>query len=241
MTMRYALYAVPAASHPLWGDAAAWLGRDVETGAEPPPTLPPWLDRARWQEITAEPRRYGFHGTLKPPMTLAAGETEAGLEEALAQFAAEQKPPPPVRLEVAAISGFVALLPEPAAPALLRLADLCVEQFDRFRAPSTAAELARRRQAGLNPLQEAHLRRWGYPYVFDQFRYHMTLSGRLHAPERDRVIAWLSTLLGPALAGPVPLELGLFVQARADAPFHLRRRFAMAGAALPPSNNLYKM
>jgi putative phosphonate metabolism protein len=228
MTIRYALYAVPAAGHPLWQAASAWLGRDAETGAEPAPILPPWLEREHWREITAEPRRYGFHGTLKPPMTLAAGETSSGLEAALAEFAAGQKAPPPVRLEVAAIAGFVALLPAPPAPALMGLADLCVEHFDRFRAPAAEAELARRRQAGLSPVQDAHLLRWGYPYVFDQFRYHMTLSGRLHAPERDRVIGWLRTSLGPVLKMPVPIELGLFVQEHADRPFHAQRRFAFS-------------
>jgi putative phosphonate metabolism protein len=228
VTQRYALYAVPATSHPLSRVGADWLGRDAESGALFEPALPPWLDRSRWQEITAEPRHYGFHGTLKPPMALVDGETHATLATAVTAFADAYGSPPPVRLRIGSIGGFVALLPDPPSPALARFADLCVERFDRFRAPAGATELARRRASGLNPAQEAHLQRWGYPHVFDQFRYHMTLSGRLPEPERERVIAWLETRLNAAIEAPVPLELALFVQDAARGPFQLNRRFAPA-------------
>ena len=67
---------------------------------------------------------------------------------------------------------------EPSA-ALQALADACVEQLDRFRAPPSDAELARRRRASLTPRQDAMLVRWGYPYVFDTWFFHMTLTRRL--------------------------------------------------------------
>ena len=222
-TPRYALYAVPAADHPLWAAATSWLGRDPQTAAAPSPVLPAWLEAARWHEITAEPRLYGFHGTLKPPFAPADGMTEAALEEALARFAAEIVPP--VRLTVAALSGFLAVVPDSPAPALNALADRCVEAFDRFRAPPDPAELARRRRAGLSAAQEQHLLRWGYPYVFDQFRYHMTLTGRLDEPERSRLAVWLAEHLAPSLTAPVPLGLALFAQPDRGEPFRLKRRW----------------
>jgi len=224
--MRFAIYAVPPASHPLWHAAASWLGRDPETGTETVPELPPWLDRQRWRDITADASRYGFHGTLKPPMALARSETAEALEAALAGFAAASAGPGPVRLRVAVIAGFVAFLTDPPAPALNRLADECVETFDRFRAPPSPAELARRRQTKLSPAQEAHLARWGYPYVFDQFRYHMTLSARLASPERDRILEWLDQSFAPLLEAPVQLELALFAETARGGPFALQRRFS---------------
>ncbi|HVJ54681.1 MAG TPA: DUF1045 domain-containing protein [Aliidongia sp.] len=227
MSTRYALYAVPAAGHPLWIAAARWLGRDAETDIEETPHLPPWLEPQRWREITAEAGRYGFHGTLKPPMALAQGEAPDELEAMLGRFAATEPVLPPVRLEVATIAGFVALLPRPPSPGLSSLAGRCVERFDRFRAPASDAELARRRAAGLSSVQETYLERWGYPYVFDQFRYHMTLTSRLSGAERDRIAAWLHDRLAPVLSDPVPLELALFVEAP-GAPFRLRRRFALS-------------
>ncbi|GGF26061.1 hypothetical protein GCM10011611_35100 [Aliidongia dinghuensis] len=227
MTVRYAIYVVPPTDSPLWRMASTWLGREPETGAEELPALPLWLARDRWREITREPRRYGFHGTLKPPLTLASGRTHDGLAAALSLFASEMQPLPPVALHVASIGGFLALvLREPSAP-LKRLADLAVERFDRFRAPPTPAELAGRRQVPLSTRQEEYLSRWGYPYVFDEFRYHMTLTGRLPDPERPRVAALLTELLAPALAQPIPLGLALFVQKDRDSPFTLVRRFRL--------------
>jgi putative phosphonate metabolism protein len=225
---RFALYAVPPAHHPLWSDAAAWLGRDPEFGIDVAASVPDWLATSRWSAITADPRLYGFHGTLKPPFALAAGKSVADLEIDLQRFAAGTPTPAPMSLTVAALSGFVALVPKDPAPALLALADRCVEAFDAFRAPAGAAELARRRRAGLTPAQEAHLQRWGYPYVFDQFRYHMTLTGRLDAAEREQVRAWLAEHFAAAIRAPVPLELALFEQPGEDLPFRLVRRYPFA-------------
>ena len=207
--------------------AASWLGRDPESRAESLPELPLWLMRERWREITRDARHYGFHGTLKPPMALAGGRTADGLSAALAQFAAEVPALPPVALQVATLGGFLALVPREPAPALLKLADLAVERFDRFRAPPSADEIARRRRVPLSTRQEAHLARWGYPYVFDEFRYHMTLTARLPDAERPRMAAYLADLLAPALAEPVPLTLALFTQPAPDAPFELARRLRL--------------
>jgi putative phosphonate metabolism protein len=226
---RYALYAVPPADHPLWSGAADWLGRDPEAAVNRMTALPDWLGTARWREITAEPRLYGFHGTLKPPFALAADRRVGDLDAALADFAGGAPQPAPATLVVAPLSGFLALVPHGPAPALTALADRCVEHFDAFRAPPGEAELARRRRAGLTATQEAHLRRWGYPYVFDQFRYHMTLTGRLADPERERVRHWLAGRFAPAIAAPVPLDLALFEQPGRDRPFRLVRRYPLDG------------
>jgi putative phosphonate metabolism protein len=222
---RYALYAVPPADHPLQTVAAAWLAGETDG----PALLPDGLGLARWREITAEPRRYGFHGTLKPPFALAPGAHLDDLAAALALFAAARPPLEPVRLAVAALSGFLALIPSDPAPALSALADCCVDAFDRFRAPAGEAELARRRSAGLSPRQEAHLQRWGYPYVFDQFRYHMTLTGRLAEPERERIRARLAGRFAAAIAAPVPLEVALFEEPGPNRPFRLVRRYNSTG------------
>jgi putative phosphonate metabolism protein len=231
MSVRYAIYAVPPAEHPLWRTASTWLGREPESGVEALPDLPLWLGRDRWREITREPRHYGFHGTLKPPMALAGGRTSDGLAAALSLFASEFNALPPLALQVATIGGFLALVPrEPSAP-LKRLADLAVERFDRFRAPSTPEELARRRQVPLSTRQEEYLARWGYPYVFDEYRFHMTLTSRLPDAERVRVASYLVDLLAPALAQPVSLTLALFAQNDRETPFQLVRRLRLGAAS----------
>ncbi|MDB5360568.1 MAG: hypothetical protein JWO51_1865 [Rhodospirillales bacterium] len=211
--------------------ASTWLGRDPETGAEAIPDLPLWLARDRWREITKDARHYGFHGTLKPPMALAGGRTSDGLNAALSLFASEIPALPPLGLQVATIGGFLALVPREPSAALKRLADLAVERFDRFRAPSTADELANRRRVPLSTRQEEYLARWGYPYVFDEYRFHMTLTSRLPDPERARIAAYLTDLLAPAIARPVPLAMALFVQEDRETPFRLARRFRLGAAS----------
>jgi putative phosphonate metabolism protein len=230
MNVRYAIYAVPPVDQPLWRMASTWLGRDPQAGSEAMPDLPLWLARERWREITKDARHYGFHGTLKPPMALAGGRTRDGLEAALSQFASDFAALPPLGLQVATIGGFLALVPREPPAALKRLADLAVERFDRFRAPSTEDELARRRQEPLSTRQEEYLTRWGYPYVFDEYRFHMTLTSRLPDAERVRVAAHLSDFLAPALVQPTLLTMALFVQDRPETPFRLARRFRLGAA-----------
>ena len=227
MDRRYAIYAAPPTGAPLarWG--AAWLGRDAESGAVPaPPPVPGWSE-ADLARVTAAPRHYGLHATLKPPFRLAAGADEGKLLAAAEAVAASLPPPSPTRLRLTAIGGFLALVPDGPAPALHALADACVERLDPFRAPPDAAELARRRPQRLSAREREHLSRWGYPYVFDTFRFHITLTGSLEAVERDALHRALTPLVAPVIAAPLRLDdIALFVQEN-GAPFRLARRFPL--------------
>jgi putative phosphonate metabolism protein len=220
-TPRYAIYYAPAPGSALDALGRNWLGRDAVTGAavEQP-------DVPDIHEITAEARHYGFHATLKPPFALAPGRSEAMLMVALAEFAASRRKLVAPPLKLAPISRFLALVPSASAPELHQLADLCVARFDKFRAPPDEAELAKRRASGLTPAQDALLQRWGYPYVFEEFRFHMTLTRRLSAAEQARIEPVLAPLVAPAIAGPLLIDaLSLFAQADRSSPFRLVRRF----------------
>ncbi|HVC59840.1 MAG TPA: DUF1045 domain-containing protein [Acetobacteraceae bacterium] len=176
---RVALYYAPHPDDRLFAEAATWLGRDPESDAPAPqPDLP---DIAA---ITAEPRLYGFHATLKPPMRLAEGRQWFEVLAAATALADRTAPFALPALAVADVFGFLALRETTPCPALRALADACVAQLDPVRAPPSGAELARRRRAGLTPLQDAMLRRWGYPYVFETWFFHMTLTRRLNADEK---------------------------------------------------------
>lgn len=179
---RYAIYFVPPPASDLAGFGASVLGHDVERGDEAgfDPALAAAF--ADWPALTAEPRRYGFHATLKAPFRLAAGTGEQALADAADVFAGQHSPVAEFDLSVRRVGRFVALVPASANRPLHALGDACVREFDRFRAPLTDAERARRHASALDPALAAHLERWGYPYVFDAFRFHMTLTGPL-APE----------------------------------------------------------
>jgi putative phosphonate metabolism protein len=231
MTDRYALYFAPEPGTPLDRFGNAWLGRDARTGEAMPPSAVPGLTAAEVTRLTAAPRRYGFHATLKPPFALAEGQRPEALFEAISRFAAQRLPlaAPPLRL--ARLDGFLALVPSDRTAELHALADDCVVAFDAFRAAPGEAELARRRAAGLTPRQGAQLRRWGYPYVFEDFRFHMTLTGTLAPAEQAVLMAALAPLVAPFGREPLPVRaVSLFAQPAPDQPFRRLRDFHFASA-----------
>ncbi|GJD46270.1 hypothetical protein AFCDBAGC_4150 [Methylobacterium cerastii] len=215
---RYALYFTPAP-----GSALATFG-DAILGLDPAPG--PDALRAILAANTAEQRVYGFHATLKAPMHLAPGATEADLLAATAAVAAHRLPLPVGPMRVAALGNFTALVPEVPPPALGLLAAEYVAALDPLRAPLTEAERARRRPERLDPRGRALLERWGYPHVFEAFRFHMTLTGPLEPED----LATALPLLVEAAANLPDLAIdAVSVVVRDGAePFRLLRRLPFA-------------
>jgi len=227
---RYAVYFAPDRGSPLAEFGAAWLGYDADSGHTAPQPALPALAADRLHAITAEPRHYGFHATLKPPFVLAGGDEEAALRSSLAALAAELRPFAAPPLKLTRLSGFLALTPSAPSPDLERLAAHCVREFDRFRAPAAPAEIERRRRVGLSPRQEELLTRWGYPYVMDQFRFHLTLTGRLDPDEGAGVCRLLALMVAPLCQAPLPVTaLTLFNHDGTDAPFRIIGRYPFGG------------
>lgn len=200
---RYALYYAPAPGTQLWSFGSSALGYDAATGARVAPLAPAGVSGEDWEAMTAQPRRYGFHATLKAPFRLADGASEDDLVAAGKAFGRGRRGFELPELAVADLEGFVALTPVEPSPALNDLAAACVSQFERFRAPPTPEESARRHAASLNDRQRASLDRWGYPHVFDDFRFHMTLTGNL-TPDRIPMVAEALAALYAELGGDVP-------------------------------------
>ncbi len=214
---RYAVYFVPAADSDLYRFGSAVLQYDGYTGR---PVAPPdecAADAARWRKATEEPRRYGFHATLKAPFTLAAACSETQLVSAFQSFAALGCKAAVIEPEIAALSGFTALMPVRANPAVDALAADCTTIFDAFRAPMSAQERARRLASGLNPSQIANLDRWGYPYLFADFRFHMTLTGKIEAGLRKPTVAMLRRVF-LRMRGAKPIAIDRLALVRQDSP-----------------------
>jgi putative phosphonate metabolism protein len=188
---RYAIYHAAARGGKLDRFGAALLGYDAWTGEELP--FPDGVAQIipDWRDLTQDPRKYGFHATLKAPMALAHGKTEAELLAACEAFVETPRPIPVVTPVVNSISGFIAVVPAEPSAELERLAADCVSTFDSFRAPFTPEERARRNASKLTSRQREYLDRWGYPYVMEEFRFHMTLTGRLGAERREPVLTTL--------------------------------------------------
>ncbi len=193
---RYAIYFAPDKTSKLWQLGSSAIGYDAQSGEDMAfPAHPVFAEEAApgWTE---EPRRYGFHATLKAPFSMVETKHEDELLEVARRFAATQMPFDLPKLVIKSLGSFIALVPETPSEELAKLAQACVRDFESFRAPLSEADLARRLQSPLTPRQIDYLRRYGYPYVFEEFRFHMTLSGALGEPERTK----FATALGDIFA-----------------------------------------
>jgi putative phosphonate metabolism protein len=217
--MRYAVYFTPAADDPLTIAAQSWLGRNAFTGEPVAAPVPAGFSDAEFRRITEDPRRYGFHATLVAPFGLNEWTTQDDLARAADAFAEGFSPFSIPALNLSLIGSFFALTPVESRD-VDALASATVDHFGPLRAPLTSAEIERRRPDLLTPRQRAYLDRFGYPYVKDEFRFHMTLTGSLDPDTAARVEPALQAHCAPLLDRPVAVDsIALFVEPEPGAAF----------------------
>lgn len=233
MEPRYAIYFVPGHETPLYRFGASVLGYDCYTGRDT--ALIAGAD-VRWANAVHAPRVYGFHATLKAPFRLANGLNESDLIQATTAFAADQPAVLGGNLAVRALGSFLALVPAVTSRDIDRFAQSCVREFDRFRAPMTTEERARRLAANLTSRQIEQLDRWGYPFVFEDFRFHMTLTGVVASPEREPALRFLSENFEqvPAARALLIDRIAIACQREKSAPFRVIRTISLGQCAVPP-------
>ncbi len=229
---RYAIYYVAAPGTDLDRFGAHLLGYDAYSGADLP--FPNDIIRMapNWRDMTKDPRKYGFHATLKAPMSLAPGKTEPELLTACEAFAGKPRAIAVITPLVGSISGFIAVVPAAPSPELERLAEDCTRQFDLFRALLTAEDRARRNPSDLTPKQREYLDRWGYPYVMEEFRFHMTLTGRLAAERREPILAMLRDSFSATGLKTLAIDrIAVFRQENADSRFLIVKHWPLCSNA----------
>lgn len=198
---RFAVYFTPPPGSAWWDAGSHWLGRCAATNAalaQPIANIAPELQ----QQLTAEPRRYGWHATLKAPFALGEGVSLDQLREALRGIASSFTAFDMQALKVRRLGSFLALCAEGDNDAINAVASACVTGLDTLAGTLSQDELVRRRHKGALTIQEdALLVRWGYPYVLECYRFHLSLTGSLnglHAPTVDRLEhaaqAWFGAL-----------------------------------------------
>lgn len=222
--MRYAIYFTPPKGDPLAALAADWLGRDHFDGKDiVQPERQPY-SKQELADLTAEPRRYGFHATLKAPFTLPEGTDASALHVAFDAFAKTMEPIRLPSLALGQIGSFFALVPGDWNTSLQDFAGHCVRYFEPFRAPLDEADIARRKPDSLTASQHHHLTTWGYPYVFEDFRFHMTLTGQVTTEQQPDMRALLAEVFADFIGKPLDIShLALFVEPARGAPFVLDR------------------
>jgi putative phosphonate metabolism protein len=232
--MRYAIYYAPERDTRLRHFGNRVLGRDAETGEAVAQIVPDGFQPDDWQIFTASPRRYGFHATLKAPFALKKGRDEAELLQAVKTFAATQAPVLGFNIAPVLDGRYVMLeLTEPDAR-VQAFGDACVSAFEPFRAPLPESERARRSNPGLSMRQAEHLDRWGYPFVFEDFIFHLTLAGPLPEQRREDALAALKAAYEAAVTGEALAirSVAVFAEPEAGAPFRLVLRAPLGGQAI---------
>lgn len=223
---RYAIYYAPERATKLWQFGTSVLGADSETGEMVPQIVPEGFQPEDWRSFTAAPRRYGFHATLKAPFALAPGKTEADLFAAFRAFADTQAPFSAPPLAPVLHGDYVTLQETKRDPRLAALADACVQEFDAFREPLSDEDRARRRPDALTARQREHLESFGYPYVFADFTFHMSLAGPLPESRATEALGALISAYDKAVKGEdfSVRSLSIFVEPGPGRPFRLALR-----------------
>jgi len=230
--MRHAIYFTPPANHPLTEQAARWLGRDAFTGAQADLPKPGAIGQQLQLHYTRSPRRYGFHATIVAPFTLAANITTEGLEAALATFCEEREPFELPSLELRELGTFFALVSRQRGDQLAQLESDAVEFFQYLRQPLVREDLERREAGGLTGRQRELLLRWGYPFVKEEFRFHMTLTGAVSPKDKPAVRMALEEHFRDFLGKPLIFDrLAIFEEKTAGGPFKVKtiRHLSAAG------------
>jgi 2'-5' RNA ligase len=223
---RYAVYLAP--TDPWRNVGRKWLGRCEESGQSL--SRHPDVD-SRLDEWTREPRRYGLHATLKPPFRLIEGKNPADLDRAVRAFASEQKPFG-LTLKCENLRGFLAwcAADKRGQMRIKALGNAAISELDHFRAPATPAELARRQPEKLTDEEREMLTRWGYPYAFDTFTFHITLTGQLEESVLPIAQKQISALSTPAMQAPMPVNaISIYVQPELGAEFIVARHYGFDG------------
>lgn len=226
---RYALYLAPTG--PWREHGSRWLGRCADTGEALAP-LPGQADTPR--EWTQAPRHYGLHATLKPPFRLRAGATPDAVDAAARELVRGFHPFE-VALECETLRGFLAWRIADAdtqgQARIQALADAAVRGLDALRAPPTSEETARRQPQSLSPAQQDMLARWGYPYVFDTYTFHITLTGKLAGAALEQARAGIAAFADPLRGQAMPVPgISIYVQPESGADFIAARHYRFDGS-----------
>lgn len=226
--MRIGVYFIPG-DDPVREPATNWLGYDIacDSSVIRPAALTslvPDID-----DITSVPRRYGLHATIKAPFQLAEGYRLEELREATAHLCAMLQPFSLPSLELTEIGSFFCLVPGGDTDRLHHLAALMVNELDRFRAPLTEEARRKRINQGLSARQLRHLEQWGYPYVMEDYRFHLTLTGSItDIDARRKLRPVLESHLAASLGDPLNIDaLCLVAERSPKSRFELLQKFPL--------------
>lgn len=179
---RYAVCFAPNPGSLGWLAGSHWLGR---CAALLQPLQQLAIDGVAAEDLhrlTATPRIRGWQATLKAPFALAPHTDWITLHQSVQALAHSLVPCTVPPLHVERIGDFLALVPatsHAANASLHQAATACETQLHPLAAPLSDTGLADQRAAGLSPRQDPSLQQWGHPWILDEFRFHLPITGSL--------------------------------------------------------------
>ncbi len=226
--MRFAVYYSPPQMSLLHRLGASWLGYDAFDGN---PLEQPGNGLLAGK--TEQPGHYGLHATLKAPFHLKPGATSKDLQAGVMAIARNTSTVVIPRLVLSSADGFLALVPDLQHDDLTELAAVCVRKLDHLRKEMDAAERNRRQSGNLTPKHRAYLDQWGYPYVFDAFRFHITLTRKLDADEMVAVTALAREHFAEVLDQPLHISaLTTFIESEPGKHFRVADVFPLTASIM---------
>jgi len=224
MFERYAIFYCPTGD--LASIGSSWLGWDSATGEDVDHPEGTALDIPA---LTKTPRKYGLHATLKAPFHLTEDSTLSDVQATAKQFAATQAPLDIGPLSPVYQNGFIGLRPSGPQTQLRDFSAEIVRRFDSHRATLSPSDITRRRKSRLSPQQDAQMLEWGYPYIFDDFHFHLTLTGRVKPEQAESVIAELRPIITPALPDPFVIDAITIAAQDSVGMFHQIHSYVLTG------------
>ena len=192
---RYAIYYAPIENPELDLFGKCWLGWDPYKGEETTKSdLSKLTSFKKFSSLVLTPKQYGFHGTIKAPFRLKNEYTYNDLENKVREISKQIQSFHLDKLVIKKLGNFIALTPSKN----LKVNDVSnkfVEGLDFLRDDLSEDEIKKRNPHKLSFNQKKKLFKWGYPYVFNEFKFHLTLTGKLRIEEIDNVYKYLQTIL----------------------------------------------
>jgi hypothetical protein len=230
---RYAVYFSGEPLGDFWRLGSQWLGR-CATGL-PVDNLPSilGLDPQVHQRMTTHPKRYGWHATLKAPFSLREEISFNDLDESMQKLANDLQIFQLPSLVVQKMKIFLALAPIESTQCcnvLKATASKCVTDLHPLTRPLNEGEIAYRRSAGLNALEETMMLKWGYPFVHELFEFHFTLSNGLDQYEEEEVKSLMDAAFNwfPDQSNVTFDRISLFVEDEKGNDFRLMKDYCIS-------------
>ena len=130
------------------------------------------------KDYCEEPAKYGFHATLKAPFRLKRNVKTKNFYDVISHIAAQHSRFKIKGLKIVYSKKFTFITSRKPNKLLINLENDLVKHLDTFRAELNKTEIKKRIPDSLTFKQNKYLKEWGYPFVFDQFKFHMTLMNQ---------------------------------------------------------------